>query len=326
MSILECNVLEDPCSADTTEQITARQAVTQEMNRRGICRASELAKDLDLKETTVSNIMYGLYIRGYARRLGRGEYKLDRLPDNIPPSEGKVDHSRIKRSNGQTMPAKIISIIQQSPDDCMGFEAIKNLSGFSRQATGAVLSNLLNRGILARPQRGVYRIDRIPAPHGDRAEAVLQYLAANPWSRITEIQRGAERYIAADTIRKALARFIEEGKAKREEFFYALSDEDQTPSHRRFNREFVNLRDGRKDFDRVGRPPKTRRALLAVLKMFDQPRSAETLAKRMNLSIGATRSVLAQLVAEGHVVASKMRTDREDLRLVYHYQLANLDD
>ena len=46
----------------------------------------------------------------------------------------------------------------------------------------------------------------------------------------------------------------------------------------------------------------------------------EVLAKQVKLSTGAVRSVLTQLVEEGCVRAVKLRADREDMRLVYHYE------
>jgi DNA-binding IclR family transcriptional regulator len=305
----------------TSGKITAREAVTQELQRREACRAGELAHDLGLKETTVANIMYGLYVQGYARRLARGLYGLVRMPKNIQPAKGKVNVHSIKRASGPTMPATIISLLQHAPDQALAFDEIKRASGFGRQATGAVLSNLVKRGIVARPRRGFYRLRYVPGPHGDRAEAVLRYLAERPWSRITEIQRGADRYVSADTVRKVLSKFRDDGKVQKSGFFYAPSEEKRAPEQCRANREPVQPRRNRKRIGSVGRPPKTRRALLAALRAYTRPRSVETLAQRVKLSVGAVRSVLTQLVAEGYVHAEKMRTDREDLRLVYHYQL-----
>ena len=68
---------------DKRTLVTARHAVTQVMHRRGECRASEVAADLGLKETTVSSVMYALYIRGHAERVDRGVYQLVSLPENF---------------------------------------------------------------------------------------------------------------------------------------------------------------------------------------------------------------------------------------------------
>ncbi|MCD6365247.1 MAG: type IV toxin-antitoxin system AbiEi family antitoxin domain-containing protein [Planctomycetes bacterium] len=304
-----------------TAHLTAKHAVTQEMQRRDTCRAGELAKDLGLKQATVANIMYGLYTQGYARRLGRGVYKLDHLPANVKPAKGKIDRRVIKRLTGPTMPAKIIALLQGAPDQALPFDQIRRSCGFSRQATGAVLSNLVKRGIVARPRRGFYRLRYIPGPYGDRAEIVERYLVERPWSRITEIQRGADHFVSADTVRKVLKKLRKSGKVKRDGFFYALTEEKRSAEECRVNREPVQPRKNRRRIGAVGRPPKTRKALLAVLRAYTRPRTVETLAKRVKLSVGAVRSVLSQLIDEGYVSAVKMRTDREDLRLVYHYHL-----
>lgn len=301
--------------------VTARHAVTQEMHRRGACRASDVAADLGLKETTVSSVMYALYVRGHADRVDRGVYELISFPENFKPTAGKLDVRKIRRPIGPTMPAQVIALLQAAPDHILTFEFIRNNTDFSRQATGAVLSNLVKRGILARLKRGVYELIHRPYTFEDRKEAVLAYIAERPWSRAAEIQRGCNLPVTADVIRKILTEAVKARTIKRDGFCYAQSGEKRSAQE---------CRNGRQELQapeptgprRVGRPPKTRMALLEALRGYTRPRSVETLAERVGLSVGAVRSVLANMVIEGLVVTSKLRTDRDDMRLVYHYELA----
>ena len=302
--------------------VTARHAVTQEMFRRGPCRASDVSADLDLKETTVSSIMYGLYVRGHAERVERGVYQLVSLPKNFTPTEGKLDVRKIRRPMGPTMPAQVISLLQAAPDQTLTFEFIRNNTNFSRQATGAVLSNLVKRGILDRLRRGVYELAHRPNSLSDRKAAVLRYMADRPWSRAIEIQRGCDVSVTSDMVRKFLADTIRAKQVKRDGFCYAVAEEKRSPQDCRNARRALQAATAPPGPRRVGRPPKTRQALLGALRGFTRPRSVETLADCIGLSVGAVRSVLANMVAEGLVVATKRRTDREDMRLVYHYELA----
>lgn len=304
--------------------VTARHAVTQEMFRRGACRASEVSAVLGLKETTVSSVMYGLYVRGHAERVERGVYQLVSLPDNFTPTEGKLDVRKIRRPMGPTMPAQVISLLQAADDHILTFEYIRNHTNFSRQATGAVLSNLVKRGILERQKRGVYLLAHKPSTQNDRRNAVLAYVGDRPWSRAAEIHRGSNVLVTADAVRKILADAVKGGKAKRDGFCYAFPDEKRSPQECRNARRALQAPDEITS-RRVGRPPKTRLALLTALRNYTLPRSVETLAEHVGLSVGAVRSVLANMVSEGLVVASKRRADREDMRLVYHYELARDD-
>ena len=307
-------------AVQTTQPATARDLVTGEMRQQGACRSGALAKQLGLKKTTVSSIMHGLYMDGYARRLARGLYQLVRLPDDTGPGGENLAAPIPERPEGQTMPAKIIGLLQDAPDQALPFDDLKRSSGFTRQAAGAVLSNLVKRGIVARPRRGFYRLRYVPGPHGDRGEIVMRYITDRPWSRITEIRREADRYIAADTVRKILTRFAEAGKVQKDGFFYALASETRTPSQCRAGRQPIKPSRRRGRTTRIGRPPRTRRALINTLKACTSPHSVEVLAKQVKLSTGAVRSVLTQLVEEGCVRAVKLRADREDMRLVYHYE------
>jgi len=311
----------DKKAPDKPVLVTARHAVTQEMHRRGPCKAADVAADLGLKETTVSSIMYGLYVRGHADRVERGVYQLVSFPKNFTPTEGKLDIRKIRRPVGPTMPAQVIALLQAAPDQTLPFEYIRNNTNFSRQATGAVLSNLVKRGILHRPKRGVYVLAHKPSTLEDRKEAVLKYIGERPWSRAAEIQRGCNISVTSDMVRKFLAEAVKIGKVKRDGFCHALPDEKRSPQECRNARRALQADDQVRS-KRVGRPPKTRLALLSALRGFTRPRSVETLADCVGLSVGAVRSVLANMVQEGLVVASKRRTDREDMRLVYHYELA----
>jgi len=308
----------------TRTLVTARHAVTQEMHRRGSCRASEVAADLGLKETTVSSVMYALYIRGHAERVDRGVYELVSLPENFKPTAGKLDVRKIRRPIGPTMPAQVIGLLQAAEDHTLTFEFIRNNTDFSRQATGAVLSNLVKRGILARSKRGVYELIHRPYTFEDRKEAVLSYLGDRPWSRAAEIQRGCNLPVTAEVIRKVLAEAVKAGVLKRDGFCYAQTGEKRSAQKCRNSREELQAPE-QTGPRRVGRPPKTRMALLSALRGYTRPRSVETLADRVGLSVGAVRSVLANMVAEGLVMTSKLRTDRDDMRLVYHYELARDD-
>ena len=304
--------------------VTARHAVTQEMHRRGECRASEVSADLGLKETTVSSIMHSLYIHGHAARVERGVYRLVSLPKNFTPTEGKLDIRKIKRPVGPTMPAQIIALLKAAPDHTLPFGFIRNNTNFSRQATGAVLSDLVKRGILHRPHRGVYSLAYKPKTQEDREAAVLRYIAERPWSRASEIQRGCNVSVTSGMVRKFLAQASNAGTIKRDGFCYALSDEKHSAQECRNARQALQAPEDRGP-RRVGRPPKTCMALLDALRGFTQPRSVETLADSVGLSVDAIRSALANMVQEGLVLACKLRTDREDMRLVYHYELARDD-
>ncbi len=301
--------------------VTARHAVTQEMHRRGPCRASEVAADLGLKETTVSSIMYALYINEHAERVDRGVYQLVSFPQGFKPTSGKLDIRKIRRPMGPTMPAQVISLLQAAEDHTLTFEFIRNNTDFSRQATGAVLSNLVKRGILTRSKRGVYHLVHRPHTYEDRKEAVLRYIAERPWSRASEIQRGSNVPVTAEVTRKILAEAVKDKAIKRDGFCYAPAGEKRSAQDCRKARQSLQapVKPGPR---RVGRPPKTRMALLSALRGYTRPRSVETLAERVGLSIGAVRSVLANMVAEGLVVTCKLRADRDDMRLVYHYELA----
>ena len=315
------NIDKDKKAAGKPVLVTARYAITQEMLRRGACRASAVSADLGLKETTVSSVMYGLYVRGYAARIDRGVYELVSLPEGFTPTEGKLDVKKIRRPMGPTMPAQVIALLQAAPDHILPFEFIRSNTNFSRQATGAVLSELLTRGILERLKRGVYKLAHTPPTQNDRKEAVLRYVADRPWSRAAEIQRGSNVPVAQDTVRKILADAVKAGDVKRDGFCYAVSKEKRSPQTCRNARKALQAPEETGP-RRVGRPPKSRMAVLSALRVFTQPRSLETLADCAGLSVGAVRSVLMNMVSEGLVIASKLRTDREDMRLVYHYELA----
>jgi len=299
--------------------VTARHAVTQEMYRRGPCRAADVAADLRLKKTTVSSIMYALYVRGHAERVEHGVYQLVSLPKNFTPIEGKLDVRKIRRPVGPTMPAQVIALLQAAPDHTLPFEDIRSNTNFSRQATGAVLSNLVKCGILDRPKRGVYVLAHRPSTLEDRKAAVLKYVTDRPWSRASEIQRGCDVSVTPDMVRKFLAEAVKAGKVKRDGFFYALPDEKRSAQECRNARRALQATDETRP-GRVGRPPKTRLALLSALRGFTRPRSVKTLAESVDLSVEMVCSALSSMVREGLVVASKLR--REDMRLVYHYELA----
>ena len=89
MTTTKTDASEKATKVDKKTLVTARHAVTQEMYRRGACRAAEVSEYLGLKETTVSSIMYGLYVRKHAERVGRGVYELVSLPENFKPTKGK---------------------------------------------------------------------------------------------------------------------------------------------------------------------------------------------------------------------------------------------
>ncbi len=305
--------------------ITAQHAVTQEMHRRGNCRASEVSADLGVKESTVSSIMHGLYIHGHAKRVERGVYHLVSLPKNFTPTKGKLDIRKIRRPVGPTMPAQIIALLQAAPDHTLTFEFIRNNTNFSRQATGAVLSDLVKRGILNRPRRSVYSLAYKPKTQEDREEAVLRYIAERPWSRAVEIQRGANVPVTTEMVRKFLAQACKAGTIKRAGFCYALPDEEHSAQECRNIRRALQAPEDLRPRG-AGRPPKTRKALLGALRGFTQPRSVKTLADSVGLSVEAIRLALANMVQEGLVLACKLRTDREDMRLVYHYELARDDN
>ena len=305
-------------------EMTVRDKVMEEMQRHGLCKPAELAKHLELHETTVANVVYDLYVQGYARRPTRGVYELVRIPGSVVPPETDATQ-RTKPDGEATMPEKVIHLLRHAPDQALGFREIFNACGLSRQETGAVLSNLAKRDIVARPRRGYYRLRYVTSAMGLRVEAVLRFLDTHPWVRISEIQRGAGRNISTDTIRKILSKLRTEGKVKKERFFYSLATETQSCKEARHRRRADEASKDRGAPWHPGRPPKIRRALLRVLRGYNRPRTVETLARRVNGSENAVRTVLARLIEEGSVRAVKMRRDSPDMRLVYHYEIIRAD-
>ena len=301
--------------------MTVREKVIEEMQRRGPCKPAELAKHVGLREGTVANVVYDLYVQGYARRPTRGVYELVRIPGSAVSAE--TDILQTTKPDGEaTMPEKVIHLLRHASDQAMSFREIFDACGLTRQETGAVLSNLVKREIVARPRRGYYRLRYAVNATGLRAEAVLRFLDSHPWARISEIKCGADRNISTDTIRRILSKLCTEGTVKKEQFFYAMETETQSCQEIRQER---RAHEGSKDrgalWQHPGRPPKTRRALLKALRAYNRPRTVETLARRVDGSENAVRTVLAKLIEEGIVRAIKMRRDSPDMRLVDHYEI-----
>lgn len=137
-------------------QKTARWRVVHELKSRGTARNIDLARALDLRPSTVGYVLYQLRIAGCAKRLGTGLYQFVRMPENLHFwDDGLAEQA--PEPSGDTMPEQILHLLRQAPKGALSFRAIWKLSGLPRNVTGAVLSDLVKRGLVDRVRRGLYR-------------------------------------------------------------------------------------------------------------------------------------------------------------------------
>jgi predicted transcriptional regulator of viral defense system len=141
-----------------TARKTARWAVVQELKRRKTARNVEIARALDLRPSTVGYILHQLRVTGCAKRIKTGVYTFVRMPKNLHFwDDGVKIDGRIPAPVGKTMPDKIINLLENAPRGALSFLAIWKLSRLERNVTGAVLSDLVNRGLVKRVRRGLYK-------------------------------------------------------------------------------------------------------------------------------------------------------------------------
>jgi hypothetical protein len=138
------------------------------LKQRGIARNVEIARALDLRPSTVGYVLYQLRVSGCARRLRTGVYEFVRMPENLHFWDDGVDTAAAAPTPaGETMPEQILSLLRDAPRGALTFRAIWKLSGLPRNVTGAVLSDLVKRGLARRIRRGLYKI----AEGGEGSEA-----------------------------------------------------------------------------------------------------------------------------------------------------------
>jgi len=184
-----------------------------------------VARALGLKPSTVGSIMHWLRVIGCVRRLKMGVYQFVRVPDHIQAWEKELGPGATSPPVGKTMPEKIINLLKDAPDQTMSFLAMWKRSRLSRQATGAVLSKLVERGVVERLRRGRYRLIYVPCPDKGWPDLVLRCLTAKPWLRISEIHRNIEKIMSEDTLRKILRKMIATDRIVRVGAFYSLPNE-----------------------------------------------------------------------------------------------------
>jgi len=206
---------------------TARRAVIDELRQRGTARNAEIARTLGLKTSTVGSILHWLRAIGCVRRLKMGLYQFVRMPEYLSTWQQDLADLPLVPAPGATMPEKIINLLKDAPNQSLGFLALWKRSGLSRQATGAVLSKLLERGVLERPRRGRYHLLCIPRPDKGWPDLILNSLTERPWQRISEIHRHIEAAMSEDTLRKILRRLIAERRVVRRKAFYGLTGEQR---------------------------------------------------------------------------------------------------
>jgi|GEM_PF-2674006 len=140
---------------------TARWAVIQELRKRGTARNREIARALDLKPSTVGYILYRLRIEGHARRVRMGLYEFISTPRTMQIWEElpQGDPESLRRAaEGDTMPRKILNLLAEAPGRTLSFRLLWKLTGLKRQVAGAVLSDLVKRGLVDRVHRGIYKL------------------------------------------------------------------------------------------------------------------------------------------------------------------------
>jgi hypothetical protein len=133
--------------------------VIQELRRRGRARNIEIARQLDLRPSTVGYILYQLRIKGCAKRIQTGLYEFVALPEDLHYWDDGLDGRQpMPSTDDGTMPEKIVKLLASAPKGALSFRAIWKLSGLSRNVTGAVLSDLVKRGVIERVLRGLYAL------------------------------------------------------------------------------------------------------------------------------------------------------------------------
>lgn len=141
-----------------TARKSARWAVVQELKRRRTARNVEIARALDLRPSTVGYILHQLRVTGCAKRIRTGVYNFVRMPKNLHFwDDGVRLDGRIRTPPGDTMPEKVLNLLKSAPRGALSFRAIWKLSKLPRNVTGAVLSDLVKRGLAKRVRRGLYK-------------------------------------------------------------------------------------------------------------------------------------------------------------------------
>ena len=154
---------ESKAPASAAPRQSARWSVVQELKSRGTARNVEIARKLDLRPSTVGYILHQMRVTGCAKRIRTGVYKFVRMPKNLHYwDDGVKLTGQIPTPAGNTMPDKIRGLLQGAPKGALSFRAIWKLSKLPRNVTGAVLSDLVKRGLAARVRRGLYKYADAP--------------------------------------------------------------------------------------------------------------------------------------------------------------------
>jgi predicted transcriptional regulator of viral defense system len=141
-----------------TAGLTIRSAVVAELERLGRARNIQIARALGIKPSSVGYVLYQLRMSGCARRLGTGSYQFVKMPRNLRCWNDGIDMNNPPTVKGQTMPERILNAVTLAPNGGLSFLAIQKIANLPRNVTGAVLSDLVRRGLLERLHRGVYRL------------------------------------------------------------------------------------------------------------------------------------------------------------------------
>ncbi len=136
---------------------TARWQVVQELKKRGTARNIDIARELDLRPSTVGYILYQLRVSGCAKRIKTGVYEFVCIPENLHFWDDGVTEETVPAPEGSTMPEVLLNLLRNAPKGALSFRALWKLSGLPRNVTGAVLSDLVKRGMVERVRRGLYK-------------------------------------------------------------------------------------------------------------------------------------------------------------------------
>ncbi len=145
-------------TTETISKKTARFAVIEQLEKMGMARGIEISRELGLKPTTVGYVLYQLRLSGHAKRVRTGVYKLVRKPKDCHFWDDGISQEKVPVLKGSTMPDQILNLLADAPNGALSFRAIWKVTGFPRNVTGAVLSDLSRRKLIKRVRRGLYKI------------------------------------------------------------------------------------------------------------------------------------------------------------------------
>ena len=137
---------------------SARFAVIEQLKKMDVARGIEIAHELGLKPTTVGYVLYQLRLSGHAKRVKTGVYKFVRMPKDCHFWDDGIRPEKVPLLKGKTMPNQILNLLSEAPHGALSFRAIWKVTGYPRNVTGAVLSDLARRGLVERVRRGLYKL------------------------------------------------------------------------------------------------------------------------------------------------------------------------